>query len=69
MIRLTLNTQLSVDVFVLGLGLASVLKKRRKMLREGREEREGVSEGESLILHFVHAVSGRQLTFSVDTLG
>lgn len=25
--------------------------------------------GESLILHFVHVVSGRQLTFSADTLG
>lgn len=41
MIQLRLNTQLSVDVFVLGLGLGSMLKKRRKPPRDGGEERVG----------------------------
>lgn len=32
-------------------------------------EGEGEGEGGALILHFVHVVGGRQLTFSADTLG
>lgn len=49
----------AVSGCVFGLGLGSVLKKRRKI---------GVGWG-CLILHFVHVVGGRQPTFSVgDTL-
>lgn len=47
---------------VLGLDLGSVPGNRGK--RDG-----GKREGESLILHLVHVVGGRQLTFSADTLG
>lgn len=44
-----------------------MLEKRRKTPTRERKGGEGVRE--SLILHFVHVVGGRQLTFSADTLG
>ena len=61
------QTQLSVDVCGLGLGLRSALERRRKMGKTLGERKRG--ERESLILHFLHVVSGRQLTFSADALG